>query len=64
MHYGIEGLLNEDIIDVSSFKEKELKALLTTPGAAFGSNRYKLNDEISDKDKFDKIIEIFNHRNL
>lgn len=64
MHYGIEGLLNEDIIDVSSFKEKELKALLTTPGAAFGSNRYKLNDEISDKAKFDKIIEIFNKYNI
>ena len=64
MHYGLEGLLKEDIIDVTSFKESKLKDLLTTPGAAFGSNRYKLNDEITDKDKFDKIIEILRKYNI
>lgn len=64
MHYGIEGLLKEDIIDVTSLKDKNLKALLTTPGAAFGSNRYKLNDEITDKDKFDQIIEVFKKYNI
>lgn len=64
MHYGLEGLFKEDIIDVASFKESKLKDLLTTPGAAFGSNRYKLNDEITDKDKFDKILEILNKYNI
>lgn len=64
MHFGIEGLLNEDIIDLTSLKDDELKKLLTTPGAAFGSNRYKLNDEISDKEKYDKIISIFDKYNI
>lgn len=64
MHFGIEGLLNEDIIDLTSLQDDELKKLLTTPGAAFGSNRYKLNDEISDKEKYDKIISIFDKYNI
>lgn len=64
MHFGIEGLLNEDIIDLMSLQDDELKKLLTTPGAAFGSNRYKLNDEISDKEKYDKIISIFDKYNI
>ena len=64
MHYGIEGLLNEDLIDLTDISDTKLKSLLSTPGASFGSNRYKLNDEITDKDKFDKIIEIFNKYNI
>lgn len=64
MHFGIEGLLNEDIIDLTSLQDDELKKLLTTPGSAFGSNRYKLNDEISDKEKYDKIISIFDKYNI
>ncbi len=64
MHFGIEGLLNEDIIDLTSLQDDELKKLLTTPGAAFGSNRYKLNDEITDKEKYDKIISIFDKYNI
>ena len=64
MHYGIEGLLKEDIIDIDNYSDKELKNLLTTPGSAFGSNRYKLGNDVEDKDKFDKIIEIFKKYNI
>lgn len=64
MHYGIEGLLNEDIIDIDKYNDEDLKALLTTPGAIFGSNRYKLNDDITDKEKFDKIINLFKKYNI
>ena len=64
MHYGIEGLLNEDIIDLTNKSEKELKSLLSTPGAAFGSNRYKLLDEESDKEKYDHIISILKKYNI
>lgn len=64
MHYGIEGLLSEDFIDLTNIDDKKLKLLLTTPGAAFGSNRFKLKDEIEDKDNFDKIITIFKKYNI
>ena len=64
MHFGIEGLLNEDLLDLSKYTDKELKKLLSTPGAAFGSNRYKLNDEITDKEKYEKIISIFDKYNI
>ena len=64
MHFGIEGLLNEDLLDLSEYTDKELKKLLSTPGAAFGSNRYKLNDEITDKEKYEKIISIFEKYNI
>ena len=53
MHYGIEGLLKEDIIDIDNYSDK-----------AFGSNRYKLGNDVEDKDKFDKIIEIFKKYNI
>ena len=64
MHFGIEGLLNEDLLVLSEYTDKELKKLLSTPGAAFGSNRYKLNDEITDKEKYEKIISIFDKYNI
>ena len=64
MHYGIEGLLDEDIIDISNYSDVELEKLKNTPGAAFGSNRYKLPN-ISDGDKtFEKIISIFKKYNI
>ena len=47
MKYGIEGLLNE---------------LIYTPGAAFGSNRYKL--KTSNSDVFLKILNIFKKYNI
>lgn len=64
MHFGIEGLLKEEIIDLAKYNEAELKKLLTTPGAAFGSNRFKLSDPISDKDKYERILEIFKKYNI
>lgn len=64
MHYGIEGLLNEDIININSYSNEELKKLLTTPGSAFGSNRFKLGPVEKDREKFEKIISIFRKYNI
>lgn len=40
--HGIEGLLNDDLIDLNKEEEKTIKLLKQTPGAALGSTRYKL----------------------
>lgn len=44
MRYGIEGFLNEKIFNVTNISDDDLEKLKFTPGAAFGSNRYKLKD--------------------
>ena len=52
--YGVEGILKDNIIDVTNMSDDELNTLRYSPSAAFGSCRYKLKDE-----DFDKICEIF-----
>lgn len=59
MHYGLEGLLKEQIIDLSSYSLEELAKLKNTPGAAFGSNRYKLPDVSIGEETYEKIFSIF-----
>ncbi len=59
MHYGIEGFLNENIIDTSIFSDKDLKKLLSTPGAAFGSNRFKLKNFEDDEETYKNIFNLF-----
>ena len=62
MHYGIKGLLNDDLIKV--INSKNLKKLVNTPGAAFGSNRYKLKEINEDLATFQFILEQFKKYNI
>ncbi len=41
-HYGVEGLLNDDLIDLTDIEASKLSLLRQTPGAAIGSSRHKL----------------------
>ncbi len=41
-HYGVEGLLNDDLLDLTGIEEKRLSLLRQTPGAAIGSSRHKI----------------------
>ena len=41
---GVEGILNERIIDLMNEEDYELSLLKTTPSAALGSGRYCLKD--------------------
>jgi len=45
MRYGIEGVLNDYLIDLGSEAPDVLKGLRSTPGSALGSSRLKLKDE-------------------
>ncbi|WP_367565342.1 diphosphate--fructose-6-phosphate 1-phosphotransferase [Lacrimispora sp.] len=42
---GMEGILKEDLIDLMTIDENELKKLLSTPGSAIGSSRFPLTEE-------------------
>lgn len=57
---GVEGILNENIIDISACSPEELNAFRYTPSSGLGSCRYKLKDFKSDDEEYKKLIEICN----
>jgi len=58
-HNGIIGALTEDLIDTSVESEAAIAALKHTPGAAFGSCRYKLTSIHEQRAQYDRLIEVF-----
>jgi len=56
---GIIGALTEDLIDTSIESEAAIVALKHTPGAAFGSCRYKLGSVREDRAQYERLIEVF-----
>lgn len=62
MKNGIEGLLQEDLIDLSAFfggSEEKLRLLEQTPAAALGSCRLKLPKPQEDAGFYERLISIF-----
>ncbi len=62
MKNGIEGLLREDLIDLSAFfgtSVEKLRLLEQTPAAALGSCRMKLPKPQEDRAFYDRLIAIF-----
>lgn len=59
MRYGIQGLLQEDILDLRQQPSGVWSQLLSTPSAALGSCRYKLKDEDPAR-----VIDIFRRYNI
>ena len=56
--HGIEGVLKEELLDLTAQNEEEIALLRTTPAAgSIGTCRYKLKEH-QDKD-FERIMEIF-----
>jgi len=56
---GIIGALTEDLIDTSVESEAAIDALKNTPGAAFGSCRYKLGSIHEHRAQYERLIEVF-----
>src|SRR3974377_423497 len=56
---GIIGALTEDLIDTSAESEAAIAALRHTPGAAFGSCRYKLASIREHGAQYERLIEVF-----
>ena len=59
MVHGIQGLLEENIIDLGRQRPGIIEGLRSTPSAALGSCRYKLKDE-----DYEKILNIFKKYNV
>ena len=59
MLYGIQGLLKEEIVDLRAEASNVWPGLLSTPSAALGSCRYKLQD-----DDPGRVIEILRRYNI
>jgi len=55
---GILGALGEDLIDTSKDSAAAIRALRDTPGAAFGSCRYKLKGIDEDRAKFERLVTV------
>ena len=56
---GIIGALTEELIDTSLESEAAIAALKHTPGAAFGSCRYKLKSMHKQGAEYDRLLEVF-----
>jgi 6-phosphofructokinase 1 len=56
---GIIGALTEDLIDTSVEPGSAIAALKHTPGAAFGSCRYKLGSIQDHRSQYERLIEVF-----
>jgi ATP-dependent phosphofructokinase / diphosphate-dependent phosphofructokinase len=56
---GIIGALTEDLINTSFESEAAIAALKHTPGAAFGSCRYKLGSIREDRAQYERLIDVF-----
>ncbi|MEG2330301.1 diphosphate--fructose-6-phosphate 1-phosphotransferase, partial [Anaerorhabdus sp.] len=53
---GIEGILNERLVDLTNMSEEENRILRQTPSSALGSCRYKLKRE--NVQDFEKLIQV------
>ncbi len=61
--HGIEGVLKEELLDLSAQPKEEIDLLRTTPAAgSIGTCRYKLKEK-QQKD-FERVIEIFKAHNI
>ncbi len=61
--HGIEGVLKEELLDLSAQKEEEIALLKNTPAAgSIGTCRYKLKEH-QEKD-FERIVEVFRAHNV
>ena len=56
---GIIGVLTEDLVDTGLESDAAIAALKHTPGAAFGSCRYKLGSLSDQRPQFERLIEVF-----
>lgn len=55
---GIEGILNKNIIDLSSLTSEEIDNFRYTPSSGLGSCRYKMKSLDISTEEYDKLLEI------
>jgi len=58
-HYGITGVINDNLMIMDDEDKEELDKLMWTPSSFLGSCRYKLADSDVDETDYKKILEVF-----
>ena len=61
---GIVGALKEELVDTSRESRRAIDGLMTTPGGAFGSCRYKLRSFDENRAEYERLIEVFRAHNI
>ena len=61
---GIIGALTEDMIDTNKESAATIRALMHTPGGAFGSARYKLKSLDENRAEYERLVEVFKAHNI
>ena len=61
---GIVGALQEDLIDTDKESAAAIAALKHTPGGAFGSCRYKMQNYEQNPTEYQRLIEVFKAHNI
>jgi 6-phosphofructokinase 1 len=61
---GILGIIQEDLFDLRAESADTIAGLRSTPSAAIGSCRYKLGDLVNDRDKYERVLEVFRAHNI
>jgi len=61
---GILGIVQEDLFDLGAESYDTIANLRCTPSAAIGSCRYKLGDLEKDREKYDRLLHVFEAHNI
>src|SRR5699024_11194281 len=61
---GVEGILNNCIINLSEMDYKDIRNFKHTPSSGLGSSRYKLEDSSTSKEDYLKLFETFDNLNI
>lgn len=61
---GIIGALHEDLIDTSKESASAVASLKYTPGGAFGSCRYKMQNIDDNPAEYERLVEVFKAHNI
>ncbi len=56
---GVLGIVQEDLFDLRAESPETVEGLRRTPSAAVGSCRYKLGDLGADRDKYQRLLDVF-----
>ncbi|GGY68569.1 6-phosphofructokinase [Marinobacter zhanjiangensis] len=56
---GIIGALREELIDTTEESDDAIRALMHTPGGAFGSCRYKMKNLTENRREYERLVEVF-----
>jgi len=59
--YGIEGVINDNIIDLRQEDDEQVELLQQTPGAMLGTTRYKLSDDLGHPDYYKILLTLKKH---